>query len=323
MKVTRITVVLGLAVLVATPRVAAACSRPACLPGSVAPADALAIPSAPPALVIHPPTEGQSPAPNAGDSHLTRNGAEIALSIASDAESDDFLVIPSTPLASGTYVLSRGESCEGTTTPRTSTFIVGGASSLPQTLGVLTTTAVGETTLLAPASPNGCPDYVDAAVLELSLAPSAELAAWQPLVRYTVEVDGSLWARSDYGSVFGASNAPYLYGRTVDHVYASCEPLSPMVPPYRAGLSEGAHHAVLSAHVAGSANDPTPIGFDFQLTCHESPVSDGGAPDGGYAPRVVSGGCTFGGSTPRATWPVVSVLALFLVRRRRTGVLVA
>ncbi|MEO6953482.1 MAG: hypothetical protein ABI321_16895 [Polyangia bacterium] len=305
--------------LVLAPHVAQACSPLGCVPGFFFPANGTSVPAAPPALVLQPSIDYPTSTSTIGDPHLTKDGVDVPFSIVPDGTYGDVLIVPSKPLSSGTYVMTRSEACsKAEPTLKSATITVGDAAAMPQTIGVLSASVMGRTSVLASNYPSSysCVDYTEASLLALSLVPSAELVAWRALVRYDVQVDGETWATSEYGAVFDAT--PELYSRTVYEIFAGCN-LPAGSTQYRAGVTPGTHHAVLSAHVAGAITDPMPIAFDFSLTCAATVPTDGFVPigDAGVtAPLVKSSGCSFGGNGARVPWLLLPLLALALRRRR-------
>ncbi|MEO6953483.1 MAG: MYXO-CTERM sorting domain-containing protein [Polyangia bacterium] len=300
---------LSVPILALAPHVARACSPPQCVPGYVLPKDGALLPAAPPALVIHASTSASMN----GDPHLTKEGVDVAFTLVPDKATSDVLVVPAAPLEAGTYAFSRSEDCNNSSstsalTLQTSTFTVGAVVVQPQTLGTASV-VVSDGMVTASTASGSCTVTYPASVAKLSLVPSAEVSSWQPLVQYTLEVDGAVWAKSEYGSTVGSSSS----GRTVSSVFARCDRPDGSSADDN-GLAEGPHHAVLSGHVAGATTDPTPIELDFQLACGGVPFEDGGVV---VTPQVKSSGCSFGGNSAKAPWLLLPLLALVLVRRRR------
>ncbi|MEO6951733.1 MAG: hypothetical protein ABI321_07960, partial [Polyangia bacterium] len=248
------------------------------------------------------------------------DGVDVPFSIVPDGTYGDVLIVPSKPLSSGTYVMTRSEACSyAEPTLRSATITVGDVAAMPQTIGVLSMSPGKAGSIFIGDGAQSCQQEQPATALELSLVPTPEITAWGSLLHYTLEIDGTVWATSQYGDNAFDRIDPELFERTVDQIFTSCD-LPDGSSAYRAGVTPGTHHAVLSAHVAGATTDPTPIAFDFTLTCDAASSADGGASfdDGGLvvAPFVKSSGCSFGGNSARAPWLLLPLLALALRRRR-------
>ena len=107
------------------------------------------------------------------------------------------LLIPASPLQAGNHVLTHGVACSpgGVSQP----FTVGPAVSLPTTIGTVRLEPQPAQTLQATWM-DGCGWTARATTMRIVLQPSAELQAYLPLARFTLNIDGKPWATSAYGS---------------------------------------------------------------------------------------------------------------------------
>jgi hypothetical protein len=187
-----------------------------------------------------------------------------------------------------------------------------------------------------------------ATVAQITIEPSSELTPFLPVTKFSVFVDGSLWASSHYGHGTGSYEPkPDLVSiQDFSRIHAYCEGRAPMGSACEPGTAApGTHGVEIRAHLAGAASDPAPIFLTVDLACPDagaesdvdagdgastgetSVTSDAGAPEEEPADRRAAtassddGGCAVRSRPVRsaavATWLIAGALALIRVSRRR------
>jgi hypothetical protein len=184
---------------------------------------------------------------------------------------------------------------------------------------------------------DGCGWVARATAVRIVLQPPAELQAYLPLARFTLNIDGRPWATSAYGSDRVAP--PGLPGSiSVLRPYTFCDPFhgarwdhgpAGAATAPSGSIAPGRHRAELSVHIAGAPVDPPPLSFDLDTTCGDvpdgrSPPDAGsgadGAGGGGVTPPARSGGgCAVAGGGSGGAWPLCALVAGALAMRLAVG----
>jgi MYXO-CTERM domain-containing protein len=285
-----------------------ACSPPPCWAGGLLPADGATIPANAPALYWRP-SSGGTP----GEIRLTAVGdAQIPLTSVKEANSDAYVLTPSTPLVAGMqYVLEDTGECLYQQ-PLRSTFMVGPAAPLPTSLGTTQRDGAYVRGDISVATAGGsCSIELDAASATITLTHSADAEPWKDLFVYETLVDSQLWTPHTAINVSRPLGASWR-GRARDQLYRVCVENN----GEGRGLDEGTHEAAFRAYLPGQAKlVATSVNVD--TICDPSNGSNGsgsGSNDPG-TPTDSGGCCSTSGSSANVAW--VALLGLLLRRRRR------
>ncbi|HVH41242.1 MAG TPA: hypothetical protein VM925_02830 [Labilithrix sp.] len=167
----------------------------------------------------------------------------------------DRFIVPSAPLASGSYSLELVNPC-AESKRETRSFTIGAPRSFPTQIGTLRAirSATGTVMVEAPAR---CVATRKADSVSIAIDPTPEFAAFQGVAIVSVFVDGKSWK----GPVtkYRGGGWPTHFDPFV--VYAFCDQSS--------GVSPGRHVVEVRAHLEGAPSDPAPATIEIELKCAE------------------------------------------------------
>lgn len=255
---------------------ASACSPPICRPSRVVLGDHT-LPRNLAALPVTASGTRLSDPDDASDITLTTAaGVPVAATVTVDPDTaHGFLVVPTAPLTMGSHVLRVLERCPATVggvpTVVDHPFTVGAEASVPAMLGTVSAHRLGVQEVSVASSSGICSTAIQAAVATVTLAPSAESIPFAALARYTLLIDGTVWAASDFGSFDTSSLFPHV-SRSVQRVFAACGTTGSLDDR---GTTPGLHQAELRMHVAGAASDPPAVRFSIDVSCETGPADAG------------------------------------------------
>src|SRR5262249_21203052 len=134
----------------------------------------------------------------------------------------NFLLVPSAPLAEGSYVLVDHTLCEANRDagPR-ATFTVSPAAAMPTELGALVAVSSSIMQIDVANSTGSCSSQATVAQASIELAPSASTAAWLDALHFETLVDGKTWHYQTSSVVLTAPGASAT-GRGRDRVFSIC-----------------------------------------------------------------------------------------------------
>lgn len=238
-----------------------------------------------------------------GDAGTPRTTLELA---APGNFHDQALLKLDEPLVVGrTYRLKASNRCSVTNDggigsyEKTWSFTAGPASALPTTIGSAQVSYLvgklgGRYGLSVDGTPAPSYDSAPVAVAQIAIQPSAELAPYLPLIRFSTYVDGVLWGESHFGHGIASYEAfpEQVTFRDFTRVFATCTREAQSAACESSGVAKGVHEVELRAHVAGAATDPAPLRFPITLSC----AGDGGGPDGQAPDASGSGGAPDAGA---------------------------
>jgi uncharacterized protein (TIGR03382 family) len=309
MRTLAIAVALSAGGLVA-PTTADACSAPVCWPGFFTPDTGAQVPANTPGFYWRPMRDFSGAVADPSQVKLTAGTAPAtALPMTATALSDGgYLLVPQQPLApQTTYFLVDQNTCNEVTTGPSVSFSVTAAAPEPSYLGELHTRDV-MLGALDVATPSGsCSAEVAAYQVPIDLAITFESLPWVDVLLFETIVDGAVWSAASSINVQVAPGASWQ-GRATDLLYRTCHSDDPYA---QQGLSAGPHQVMMRARLPGSTIVATSDTITVELWC---PGEEGGDADG-----PGGGGCSATRSHTFA-WPLLALLALVSLRRRRTRI---
>ncbi|MDP1920772.1 MAG: hypothetical protein Q8L14_31305 [Myxococcales bacterium] len=242
---------------------------------------------------------------------LTANGQPIAGSVERSDDRSVVLVRPLQPLTAGQSLVFRyPRDCQGrskTDVP----FTTSSTQPMPTTLGSFSVKAKGHGTVSIPGG-SSCLVGVGGAYAQFAFVPAAELVPFLAVTRWSLLIDGKVWAREPPGAV-GANGlvATIPYYRARNRVLEINVPCAPQT--LGVGVELGQHTAELQGTIAGVAQ-PLTASTAFTLAC--SGPSDTPTPidEGGMSQLPTPGGCS---SVPGMT---AALVVLVFRRARRASV---
>lgn len=270
---------------------AEACSGPACDPaGLVAPAAGTQVPADIPAVVV---SGGLASAREDRPPELL--GPDDAV-VPAEAVlvSGNWVLTPDQPLTPATtYTIRHAGQCEGPSGNHTSSFTTLPEASLPSTLGTLVVEAQGRGPTAVPAG-SMCTTEVDAAYASVRLDVDPSVAAWTPVIRWRMVVDGDhTWATTAHGRM----QKRHVLEQDLLRVYALCGQEG--LPQAQPGLAPGAHTLELQGFLPGHDTPFATAQAEVSLEC--------GVDAGGCAAAGGGGGISI----------AAAALALLIRRSRR------
>ncbi len=263
-------------------RTAQACTAPACTNTRIAPLANTTVPANTPAFYIAAGRIYGTFVSTSSATLLTSSGQVVPTQVKANGTYDAFLV-PNTALSPGTYriryddpICMGAPSTDGGVQTTESAFTVGATTTFPTTLGSVTVAKTEVVDTRAVTYAGSCTDTIHAAVITLSITPSAELAAFSPVTQWTAKVDGAVWATSDFGSFAAVpiGNPMDSGRRSVDRIFAGCP--APPCSGADNGVSLGRHRIEIEATFAGSSLKVPSVGVDVELTCGTTTPDDAG-----------------------------------------------
>ncbi len=310
-------VLLGLAItgsiVVATPRLADACSPPVCWPGAMTPAPASTVPSNLPGIFWRPQNAGNGD--DASDPSMvvlaTSADPDTALPFTvTEASGGSFVLVPTEPLIENTtYVVTDHNECpngSGSEAPATS-FQVGPQAPLPVVLGTLQVTTDAVEMIEVATSSGSCSASILAHRIGITPDLIFEAIPWTDVFHFETYVDGQLWQRTD-------SLPMPISLRGTWQVYRTCQSDDPLASQ---GLAAGPHTVTVKATIPGTSTELWSDPLTVALYCPgEEPDDgndDGDQTDGDGAG---DGGCQVDGTTA-SLWLALGILGL-AARRRKT-----
>lgn len=311
-------VLLGLVVagsiLAATPRMADACSAPACWPGAMTPVSgASTVPSNLPGIFWRPQNAGSS---DASDPSLvvlaTAADPDTPLPFTATAGGDgSFVLVPTEPLVENTtYVVTDNNVCPssvGTEAPTTS-FQVGPQAPLPLVLGTLQVTSDAVEMIDVATSSGSCSASILAHRIGITPDLIFEAIPWTDVFHFETYVDGQLWQRTE-------SLPMPVSLRGTWQVYRTCQSDDPLASQ---GLAAGPHTVTVKATIPGTSTELWSDPLTVALYCPgEEPDDDND--DGDQTDGAGDGGCQAGG-TSASLWLVLGMLGLAARRRKAHAV---
>lgn len=304
-------VVPGLVVLGALlgARDARACSPVPCSGASIAPrAAAAVIPEGAAGLVVRRSDRDADtvlPTPTLRTKRGVAPGTDVPFSLQPLA-GGSYLVVPSAPLAKGSYELAMEYACFSADdkSKLESTFDVVDAAPLPTHAGSLAAGASVVEGADVDAQGGMCGPTHRTAQASIEIRPDASLAPWLALARKTVFVDGVAYQGAEYGALAEP------YGRTVV--------LSAICNPARRGssLAPGRHHVEVEIDLAGVPRPLPRIAADVDLACDTAP-GDLETPGSAQGCSIVAAPAAEG--TAGAVLAGIFAAVARLRRRRRSG----
>ncbi|MEO7731481.1 MAG: hypothetical protein ABIY55_10950 [Kofleriaceae bacterium] len=185
----------------AAPRVADACSPPACRPATFVPAEGVHVPANVPGLVWTPLFDAFNQAPP-DPAHVSLvRAADPSTPLPFKAQairySTAFLLVPDAPLTAGeTYLVTDGVTCTddgkpGAGTGATTRFVAAAEAPLPTELGTITTGVQLSATRTVPVSTGECTKDMAVVQRTITLAMDAKAAPWADLLQLQVFVDNA------------------------------------------------------------------------------------------------------------------------------------
>lgn len=291
-----------------TARPAEACSPLPCSPGAFVPGDHGSVPANVPALYWRP----------LSGYELTADPNNVVLARAADPTTaipftakplagGDFLIIPSAPLAPGSYAIVDHTMCEGfdLSGPHAA-FTVEAASPLPTILVPLVATGMRIDQMELETRLGSCSVQTTVAAVDIGLAPTLVKDPWFDALHFETLVDGNPW---HYRASLTVEPPPgeSPIGRGRDRVFQVCSTMDPSVT----GLAAGKHIVTMRATLPGSTQVVMSEPLEVTLACDGDPTND--PPDTG---RSV-GGCSAGAGAGPALG--LALLGLLGGRRRARG----
>lgn len=203
---------------------------------------------------------------------LDPSSAELATTVVADPWwPSGSLLTPAATIAPGAgHRLSYDETCTalGASAQGSRVFDVGGASALPTQIGALS----GENWKVGPravmTSSGSCFKTIEAVTIDLRLTPSPEVMAYAPVTGFKLKIDGQS-ARASY---YGAATKDEK-GIVVFQIHAACGTRNASDDN---GVTLGEHDFELTAHTAGTANDPPAVVKRLKFSCTDSTIETQG-----------------------------------------------
>ena len=299
----------------AAPRVADACSQPACSAAAFVPAEGVKVPANAPGLFWFPLTNRINDVPP-DPKHVSLARAvdlhtPITFSAVQMTDRRAFLLVPDAPLTVGeTYIAADAETCDGVPVA-TTRFVVGPPAPLPTSLGTLTSSDQKIAPISVETRSGACTADVSAAQRVLSLDFDPTTATWGDLLEVSLDVDGRPWGDAKVvhstftGNPTGATATLYQVCASTDTGVSVGE-----------GLQDGDHVVQMHATVMGTQTTVASTTVTVSVDCKQAnpppvdppvtpPVTDG-----------TDGGCNATGSGSLA-WLGLALGALVVVRRAR------
>ncbi len=298
-------------VLAATPRIADACSAPACWPGELTPGLASTVPKNLPGVFWRPQNPHSGTASDPSMVVLaTADAPETPLPFtATELGDGSFVLVPDEPLTEDTtYTVTDNNACPetvGTMGPTTS-FKVGAQAALPTVLGTLQIASEKLEMIDVATNSGSC----SASVLahRVSVTPTFDLEAspWTDVFHFETYVDGELWQRTE-----SLPTPISLHGTW--RLYRTCQSDDELA---HKGLEAGPHTVTVKATIPGTSTELWSEPLMVALYCPGEEPDNGSGGDGGGGNTDGDGGCqTTGGSTP--LWLLLGLFGL--VARRRNA----
>jgi hypothetical protein len=309
-------VLLGLtaagSVFAATPRIADACSAPACWPGAMTPVGASTVPSNLPGIFWRPQNAGSGEASDPSMVVLaTAADPDTPLPFTATAIGDSsFVLVPTDPLIENTtYVVTDNNECPnsvGTEGPTTS-FQVGPQATLPIVLGTLQVTSDAVEMIDVATTSGSCSAPILAHRIGITPDLIFEAIPWTDVFHFETYVDGQLWQRTD-------SLPKPISLRGTWQVYRTCQSDDPLASP---GLAAGPHTVTVKATIPGTTTELWSDPLTVALYCpgEEPDDGDGDGGGGGLTDGDDDGGCQVGG-TSASLWLVLGAIGLVARRRK-------
>jgi hypothetical protein len=262
--------------------------EPPCLGASAAPADGGSLPANVSALPVF---AGYAASPICGATctpqvlELRDGAGEVVPSDVVDESSPCgwMWLVPRQPLLVGAqYRLLFSDPCAPTSCLDGAThavaehgFTVVDAVPRPSSLASVVAGEPRFGTVLAGTSGGGsCVQPVEAVSRTLAFMPDADAAALLPVIRWTVLVDGNVWAYTDYGGVAGDGTVTTMQPppRWADVLFTRCGATEASGD---SGLPEGMHDVTVVARVAGEDTDVSVAQLTVELSCPCTGLVDG------------------------------------------------
>jgi hypothetical protein len=300
----------------AAPRVADACSPPACRAATFVPAEGVHVPANAPGVVWTPLFDAFN--------HAPPDPAQVSLVRAADPStplpftarairySTAFLLVPDAPLTAGeTYVVSDARACteygEPTAgTGATARFVTGAEAPLPTALGTITTAAQLSATRTIPVSTGECTKDMAVVQRTITLAMDATAVPWADLLQFQVFVDNQQ-SSGDFTLVRSSVDGRAI-GARVD-VFRTCPTLATDTTPDTRQLQ-------LRATMEGTAAPVVSTTIPITLVCPAWSPPPVDPPIEPPSTDHDSAGCNATGSGSLA-WLGLALGALVIVRRAR------
>lgn len=226
------------------------------------------------------------------------------------------LLVPSQPLAPGSYSLTFANPCAEAPWQETRTFNVGPVVSLPTEVGTARAISLGVGEVIQRGG-SMCVTTSTRSRISIEFTKSPGLSVFEAIADISVFVDGKLWG----GPVPNYSGAGYP--TNVDHftLFGRCG------DQLDEGLAEGKHTVEVRAHIDGAAVDPAPATVEVEVTCPSSTAltTEGASPqteDSTSPGEASSSSCSMlPGRTSHGVLELVgagvAAAALFTHRKRR------
>ena len=250
-----------------------ACSAPACEPeGAYAPSMGQQVPANVPALLV---TGNFSNGAQDRPPKLMGPGQTL-VAVQTTFESQGWVVRPDAPLTPGeTYTLTHDGQCFGHPEgDYSSSFNASEEAPLPTTLGTLTVSQEGTSTISVPAG-GSCVTDADGVYRLYEFTPDPSLAPWLPVVAWKLQVNGKPWAQTRHGTM----GKEHLLQQDLLRVYALCDNASTLTDAHR-GLDEGTHTVELQGFLPGESAPFATLTDTVTLDCDADPASgEGGGGD--------------------------------------------
>lgn len=303
--------VLTASLALSPPRIAEACSIPACTQGFFVPAGIHSqAPANIPGLYWRPMRsyEDIGDPKNVVLTNVADPGTPLAFTV-QPMTGGDLLIVPSAPLVPGErYLISDRNQCEIThQLGPDDTFTVGPAAPLPTDLGTLSVISAGIEQMSLAVHDGSCSSNAVVAQTSIQVEPSAAAAPWMDALHFQTFVDGKPWS---YESIITQPPPPGAseMGRARDRVYEICSSDNALLTPTGSGLTPGKHIVTVRATLPGSSQVATSSPLEVKLDCNG--VSEPGT-------TTSPAGCSTTGPGA-APWLALALLAL---RRRRSAMI--
>lgn len=222
-------------------------------------------------------------------------------------------LVPSAPLAEGSYTVEYLDGCPATLQPPHSVpFRVGGPVAVPKTAGTLSATA---RKFVAAA------EAVDSVELRVTFTPSESQVGYQRFTRLAFELDGAVRRTYEFGEVEA--------GRTDLPIRVACSERDARTLEYDDRAASGpptvaGKHRFTAKMLIAGAPAIEPATLDVDVDCAKNVVTLNGAttlPVEGRTPDDASseaGGCRMAGSSTTAgSWATLGIALACLVSLRR------
>lgn len=321
---------LGILIALGWSQNAQACEPYPCLPGALLPAGGT-IPANVEALRWH--VAGQIPTRKAKKMlRLTNGKTPVPFSVEVE-DPETFRVVLGQPLEEGaTYTFTAKNACpQMGPAEHVSTFTVGPAAPMPDTLGSVTLLAPGMGSLQIGTSGGSCSVEEEAVWADVRVKLSDEAKPWAEMIDYQARIDAKPWEFSDTISRL-PDRGSSLIGRGKERVYARCAARSGAFE----GAGEGTHTVAMQGTVYGQPAplraEPISLSLDCKtgasvlseapaLDVDERPSPSPTSSDPSPGPSSESpgahaqaGGCSTGG-TPQGVLALLGLL-MFCHRKR-------